>query len=214
MDATAGITPQDWRAKFQVSTTGTGTAQPTKQPPYLATKCREWRDSGTGAQGWGNWTQKFRQACVFTHHPRPTASPHMTKLHDWTKALPASLSPLWQWVRPSQLLTHRHLHQEEGCPVWWGQAFRWEQSYWSCSVNWTSLNIRHCWAPCLLPADCVVRVCSALWVSPPEVPVRSPPHLKQLQEATLVVLSSISFEYFLSLFFSVSFSAKNLILPF
>ena len=32
--------------------------------------------------------------------------------------------------------------------------------------------IRHCWAPCLLPADCVVRVCSALWVFPPEVPVR------------------------------------------
>ena len=38
-----------------------------------------------------------------------------------------------------------------------------------------SSMIRHCWAPCLLPADCVVRVCSALWVLPPEVPVRSPP---------------------------------------
>ena len=38
-----------------------------------------------------------------------------------------------------------------------------------------SSMIRHCWAPCLLPADCALRVCSALWVSPPEVPVRSPP---------------------------------------
>src|SRR5574337_1516316 len=35
--------------------------------------------------------------------------------------------------------------------------------------------IRHCLAPCLLSADCVVRVCSALGVLPPEVPVRSPP---------------------------------------
>lgn len=113
-------------------------------PPSSLPTCLPSAEGGgtqaQGRQGWGNWAQKFRQARVFIHHPRPTASPHMTKLHDWTKALPASLSPLWQWVRPSQLLTHRHLHQEEGCPVWWGQAFRWEQSYWSCSINWTSLN--------------------------------------------------------------------------
>ena len=107
-----------------------------------------------GLGHWGAWvgeldTESRVQTSMFVHtHTRNhSITPHDKTVPSWTKVLPASLSPLWQWVRPSQLLTHRLLHQEEGCPVWWGQAFRWEQSYWSRSINWTSRWGCCRWAP-------------------------------------------------------------------
>ena len=138
-----GTTPQYWHVQ---SSRSPRQGQEWPSPPNsLPTWLPSAEGGGTRAPGAGIGeldpeSTVQTSMCVHTHPPNHSITPHDKTVHSWTKALPASLSPLWQWVRPSQLLTHRHLHREEGCPVWWGQAFRWEQSYWSCSINWTSLN--------------------------------------------------------------------------
>ena len=57
--------------------------------------------------------------------------------------------------------------------------------------------------PCLLPADCVVRVCSALSVLPPEVPVRAPPAGDQPQLIQGIRSTWIFFYKFTYYFFSI-----------